>query len=1818
MKKILLLGLFGLLCLVGNLRSQAQECDTVNLYPWTEDVVANHSCWSQLGDNSALWEVSTQYMGPHFMLSAPSGVQADGCVLVSPALALPADTAGLQLSFRVRRIGTAVVFHVLVGTGERDSLSQYDTVYSSNNVSYTQLSFDLAAYAGQTVYLAFSVTKPNTAYSLNSFMVGQFVVESDNMPQGTLAVSPVAAALGDTVSYAVSLTRGSDSLLSYTWHSSLLGTTVVDTTGQLDVVYPQAGFDTMTVTVSNAFGTIVLQGVAGIYACDTITAFPWAEDFEGTGSQAGYDVCWQSSGYAHLASNTHHGFVEEDGSNPTKNDVMNSKTQWAYMLTPPIAVPAVVEDNLSLWLEHAYSLMAVVETDSVADTVYASNNNSNTMMRRTVALAPYAGQTIRVRLLNNSTYGAHNSDIDRVRIDYDTMPVIALAGQAKTTLDSATLFVATLRRGATDGLTYSWSSKVGGTFTTNATGDSAWAHYAVGITGSEDTVTVVASNAYGSDSASHAIHVTDCTPALTLPWRETFVDGTVCWYKPEGSKFYDAIPYSNSAFEYLRHLYLQAKTDTAGSWIMSKEIHIPADTNLVPYLFWKVASSNGSYQHLYSVLITDSADYTDTANYTVLYTDNAAHVNFSNYDQMSVSLAAYAGRSVHVAFHNHGGHLSSSSIGLYLDDIEIRTTVAPRVQLSAPSSVISHEDVAFSAALTEGSTSGLTYTWHSTLMDSTQTTTTPEWNMFYTLGGTDTISLVATNIYGSDTVTSVVQVTDCSPIDTLPWMVDYDIYSASQMLKCWHIYWDGSNATYAPHIVNTFQISNSPITTYLQSNNGGLLMMAGTDSGYDSVAIVESPAFGVPLEGKRLSFHYVYENLTKGALSVGYMQDGAFVPVADVVPTVSSGEMASVILNGIPADVDRFALQWKKTSTWYSVLIDSVQVKDADSVPTVYVQVQPGSLYVGDTSVFNAVLTDGVAYGMTYTWHSTLMDSTIETIEPNVEMVYTEEGEDTMTVIATNAYGADTATAVVSVGSHPLPLVSFLPSAVLVETGDTVTLTPYINGCSTNGLTYTWHSTLLDSTWHTQGVCKIVYTEAGMDSVSLTVSNAYGSDTDAVGIEVYSCLKSLPYTEDFEEVVAVGQSQLGNIPTCWEGYYVTNASFPNTPKMHVIDDYSYFYDGLSSNALLMISGIYNGYSPYVIATLPRMNAGLQNLAISFDYRFETANNNTLEVGYYDKGTSTFTPVDTVPPMTGSFHAYTGDMASAVNAGPDARLALRYKATTSYWAVVVDNITVFMSTPAPLVVVNGPQEVYTGDTTLYTGVLQYGDTDSITYAWQSQQGTIVQQSGAVMRVVYDTPCVDTLTLIATNTYGADTVQYPVAVEWNPSLRPQASIVSEAPFYTCDGGMAIAASEAADVPNYYWSSSLTGTSATGDTFMIAYTTGGSDTLMLIASNMYGVDTAYRVVEVRNCETLQVTDYLVADPAASDADLYCWKVWQFDSIKASGSNTHGRWTRFRDYYHNQRPAMMSNEMNMNTYSSGIMLNMDDWLISPLIELPAAVSSTENMVITLGWNAYSEYTTYHVLVSTTGRQSPADYTDTLLTVVKDYNLTGPWEAYSVDLSAYAGQTVSIAFRHTGPIPYYEHGAVYMDSLQVNVAYEPLPEYTVTIYRLLADGGNVPADCTVSGAGNYLAGTNATIEAHGGADYDFACWIAPTGDTIVDNPYTFMVNANVAYQAIFASVADTSDTTHNPVDTVGIANDMQPLAYALYPNPASQLVMVESAEMVSVSMFDMRGQEVFRSAMPATRHRIDVSALTTGTYFVRISSAEGIATKKLVVKGTK
>ncbi len=87
------------------------------------------------------------------------------------------------------------------------------------------------------------------------------------------------------------------------------------------------------------------------------------------------------------------------------------------------------------------------------------------------------------------------------------------------------------------------------------------------------------------------------------------------------------------------------------------------------------------------------------------------------------------------------------------------------------------------------------------------------------------------------------------------------------------------------------------------------------------------------------------------------------------------------------------------------------------------------------------------------------------------------------------------------------------------------------------------------------------------------------------------------------------------------------------------------------------------------------------------------------------------------------------------------------------------------------------------------------------------------------------------------------------------------------------------------------------------------------------------------------------------------------------------------------------------------------------------------------------------------------------------------------------------------------------------------------------------------------------------------------------------------------------------PQDEVGIA-DVDNASISLYPNPATSTVTLTGIEgEAEVSVVDMNGRQVYSGSVENGSLSIDVSGLSQGAYFVRVTGEKVNAIRKLIVR---
>ena len=154
-----------------------------------------------------------------------------------------------------------------------------------------------------------------------------------------------------------------------------------------------------------------------------------------------------------------------------------------------------------------------------------------------------------------------------------------------------------------------------------------------------------------------------------------------------------------------------------------------------------------------------------------------------------------------------------------------------------------------------------------------------------------------------------------------------------------------------------------------------------------------------------------------------------------------------------------------------------------------------------------------------------------------------------------------------------------------------------------------------------------------------------------------------------------------------------------------------------------------------------------------------------------------------------------------------------------------------------------------------------------------------------------------------------------------------------------------------------------------------------------------------------------------------------------------------------------------------------------------------------------------------------------------------------------------------------------------------PPTQYTITV------ASNNNAWGTVSG-GTYNAGAIATLTPIPAAGYRFVCW--QDGNT--ENPRVFTVTGDAAFIATFES-------------TVGI-DAVEAAAVTIAPNPATECAVVNGLKAgADVVVVDINGKIRLGATAECDRMALDVSDLSAGVYFVRVSDGTATAVRKLIVK---
>lgn len=262
--------------------------------------------------------------------------------------------------------------------------------------------------------------------------------------------------------------------------------------------------------------------------CAPVSAIPWTETFA-TNENV---TCWTTLDLdAYTSSNWNYssGYMRSGANyNANAND---------WLISPAIVLPDDAEGLVVSWDAYGSSyssygshlrvLLSTSGMDTASFTTELASIDAGAWTNYTAPIDNLAGQTVRIAFVHDS-YNDNGVQVRNVQIRSALVPVVSVQGPGLTDINVPVVMRAVLHEGASP-VTYSWSSSLG--VTPVAAADSAVFTYTA--TGT-DTVTLIASNAHGADTAVAVIRVYDFAPAV-MPFSEDFETSAANWLLSNGT-----------------------------------------------------------------------------------------------------------------------------------------------------------------------------------------------------------------------------------------------------------------------------------------------------------------------------------------------------------------------------------------------------------------------------------------------------------------------------------------------------------------------------------------------------------------------------------------------------------------------------------------------------------------------------------------------------------------------------------------------------------------------------------------------------------------------------------------------------------------------------------------------------------------------------------------------------------------------------------------------------------------------------------------------------------------------------------------------------------------------------------------------------------------------------------------------------------------------------------------------------------------------------------------------------------------------------------
>lgn len=425
MKKVLFALAFAALMLPASLRAQVSA-------PWTED----------FSDSAAVMNSWTITPDTAFVYDSQDGNVAPGCILgvsngsaTSPAVTLPADATGMTLVYYMWKyapyysMGYTDAYMVeLIVDGTTSIELENDEVVATDD--FEHVSFALDTLGGHTVAVKFTFLE---IYPASLLVIDDIKIAVANEPVYEI-VAPTNAFIGETYPLKAVHIEGVETNVTFAW-TSALGTIANPSVDSTTITYATSGIDTITLTVTNDYGTFITETYVRainwsdiVAGCETpVEEFPYDQDFE---DQYNFDCMklYDADGDGNnwqIADSNHNKVHSGAYCAVSASYASEALTPDNWLFMPPFVLPQDVTGFVLSWWAVAqdarypdenYSVYVTTDPNTFGTNPVYTGVPTGEYTKQSVSLENFAGQTIYVAFRHHDCTDMFRLNIDDIHV----------------------------------------------------------------------------------------------------------------------------------------------------------------------------------------------------------------------------------------------------------------------------------------------------------------------------------------------------------------------------------------------------------------------------------------------------------------------------------------------------------------------------------------------------------------------------------------------------------------------------------------------------------------------------------------------------------------------------------------------------------------------------------------------------------------------------------------------------------------------------------------------------------------------------------------------------------------------------------------------------------------------------------------------------------------------------------------------------------------------------------------------------------------------------------------------------------------------------------------------------------------------------------------------------------------------------------------------------------------------------------------------------------------------------------------------------------